>query len=93
MATTSGTTGLKGLFVYDRNEWVWVLASYARANDWARVPAGLTHRLRLAVVSTTVPWHQSAIVGASLNGRWSQRIGSRTTESICAASIERALAP
>jgi len=32
------------------------------------VPASLTHRLRLAVVSTTVPWHQSAVVGASLKG-------------------------
>jgi phenylacetate-CoA ligase len=68
VATTSGTTGLKGVFVYDPDEWLWVLASYARANDWADVPAGLTHRLRLAVVSTTVPWHQSAVVGASLKG-------------------------
>jgi len=68
VATTSGTTGLKGVFVYSMDEWLWVLASYARANDWAGVPAGLTHRLRLAVVSTTVPWHQSAVVGASLKG-------------------------
>ena len=68
VATTSGTTGFKGVFVYDPDEWLWILASYARANDWAGVPAGLTHRLRLAVVSTTVPWHQSAVVGASLKG-------------------------
>ena len=68
VATTSGTTGLKGVFAYDLYEWLWILASYARANDWAGVPAGLKHRLRLAVVSTTVPWHQSAIVGASLKG-------------------------
>jgi len=68
VATTSGTTGLKGVFAYSLDEWLWVLASYARASDWAGVPAGLTHRLRLAVVSTTVPWHQSAVVGASLKG-------------------------
>lgn len=68
VATTSGTTGRKGVFVYDPNEWLWVLSSYARANDWAGAPAGLTHRLQMAVVSTTVPWHQSAIVGASLKG-------------------------
>jgi phenylacetate-CoA ligase len=35
VATTSGTTGLKGAFVYGPDEWLWVLASYARANDWA----------------------------------------------------------
>ena len=68
VATTSGTTGLKGAFVYDEDEWLWVLTSYVRANDWAGVPAGLSHRLRLAVVSTTVPWHQSAVVGASIKG-------------------------
>jgi len=68
VTTTSGTTGLKGAFVYGRDEWISVLASYARANDWAGVPAGVTHRLRLAVVSTTAPWHQSAVVGASLKG-------------------------
>ena len=66
VAATSGTTGRRGIFLADRSEWTSVLASYARANDWAGVPAGLLHRLRVAVVSSRNPTHQSSIVGATL---------------------------
>jgi putative adenylate-forming enzyme len=65
-AATGGTTGRRGVFLSDRSEWTRVLASYARANDWAGVPAGLRHRLRVAVVSSRNPFHQSSIVGATL---------------------------
>lgn len=66
VAATGGTTGRRGVFLSDRSEWTSVLASYARANDWAGVPAGLRHRLRVAVVSSRNPSHQSSIVGATL---------------------------
>lgn len=65
-AETAGTTGQRGVFVWDRSEWSTVLASYARANDWAEVPAGLMRPLKVAVVSSRLPTHQSAVVGASL---------------------------
>ena len=68
-AATAGTTGRPGVFVWNRTEWATVLASYARANNWAEVPAGLTRPLRVAVVSSRVPTHQSAVVGASLQSR------------------------
>jgi phenylacetate-CoA ligase len=70
VAATAGTTGRRGVFVWDRSEWATVLASYARANDWAGVPVGLTHPLRVAMVSSRVPTHQSAVVGASLRSRF-----------------------
>jgi phenylacetate-CoA ligase len=34
------------------------------------VRAGLTHRTKMAVVSPTTPWHQSARVGASVSSPW-----------------------
>jgi phenylacetate-coenzyme A ligase PaaK-like adenylate-forming protein len=68
-AATAGTTGQRGVFVWGRGEWASVLASYARANDWAGVPVGLTKPLRTAVVSSRNPGHQSAVVGASLASR------------------------
>jgi phenylacetate-CoA ligase len=67
---TAGSTGRRGLFLFDRDEWLMVLASYARANEWGGARAGLTHRMRLAVVSTTTPWHQSAQVGATVRSRF-----------------------
>ena len=37
-----------------------ILASYAGANQWAGINAGPLQRVRLAVGSSTAPWHQSA---------------------------------
>jgi len=69
VAATAGTTGRRAVFAWDRREWSAVLASYARATHWAGVQAGLLHPLRTAVVSSLVPTHQSAVVGASLRSR------------------------
>ncbi|HEY3374638.1 MAG TPA: hypothetical protein VGK02_06210 [Candidatus Aquicultor sp.] len=66
VASTAGTTGMRGIFIYNPKEWLSVLASYTRGNDWAGVKAGLTRRTKIAIVSTTTPWHQSAAVGATL---------------------------
>ena len=65
-AATAGTTGRRGTFLWDRPEWATILASYARAYDWAGIPAGLSRPLKVALVSSLVPTHQSAVVGASL---------------------------
>jgi phenylacetate-CoA ligase len=70
VASTSGSTGRRGLFFWDPGEWATVLASYNRSFDWAGVRAALTHRTRMAVVSSTTPWHQSARVGASVSSPW-----------------------
>jgi phenylacetate-coenzyme A ligase PaaK-like adenylate-forming protein len=56
-AATAGTTGRRGTFIWDRSEWATVLASYARANDWAGISAGLSRPLKVAVVSSRVPTH------------------------------------
>ncbi|MCO4275989.1 phenylacetate--CoA ligase family protein [Pseudarthrobacter sp. HLT3-5] len=65
-AATAGTTGRRGTFIWNRSEWATVLASYARAYDWAGIPAGFGRPLKVALVSSLVPTHQSAVVGASL---------------------------
>jgi len=44
VAATSGTTGRRGIFLWDLDEWVIVLASYNRSLDWAGASAGLTRR-------------------------------------------------
>ncbi|MFP5368139.1 MAG: phenylacetate--CoA ligase family protein [Actinomycetes bacterium] len=66
VAATAGTAGPRGTFPWNRSEWATVLASYARANDWAGIPAGVGRPLKVALVSSRVPTHQSAVVGASL---------------------------
>lgn len=82
VAATAGSTGAPGVFLHDDREWRAVLASYARANDWAHIEAGLTHRLKLAVVSSRTPWHQSAIVGRTLESRFVRALRIDATEPL-----------
>src|SRR3954463_11889783 len=53
VAATSGSSGRRSVIPTDGREWAGMIASYARANEWAGVRAGLRHRTRLAVVSST----------------------------------------
>jgi phenylacetate-CoA ligase len=66
VASTSGSSGRKSIIPSDAHEWAMILASYARANQWAGINAGLLHPVRMAVISSTAPWHQSARVAATL---------------------------
>lgn len=67
VARTSGSTGSPGIFIWNREEWSTVIASYARAQAWAGIDPGVLGRLRLGVVSSRIPWHQSALVGMSVD--------------------------
>ena len=66
VAATSGSSGRRSIVPTDIGEWAAVIASYARANEWAGVLPGVRHRTRMAVVSSTTAWHQSARVAASV---------------------------
>jgi len=67
VARTSGSTGTPGIFLWNRAEWTTVIASYARAQEWAGITADLRRRTRIGVVSSRLPWHQSALVGMSVD--------------------------
>jgi len=66
VSSTSGSSGRKAIIPSDAHEWAMILASYARANQWAGINPGLLHRVRMAAVSSTAPWHQSARVAATV---------------------------
>lgn len=58
---TSGSTGRRGIFVYDRAEWRRNLANFARLNErYVGVHPRLHPRLRVGVVGATSPVHISA---------------------------------
>lgn len=64
---TSGSTGQPAQFLFNTQEWLTILSSYARVNDWAEINIGFTRRNKLAMVCSTVPWHQSAMTGNAFN--------------------------
>jgi phenylacetate-CoA ligase len=64
---TSGSSGHPGIFLFNRAEWITVLASFARAREWAGIKVDLTHRVKTATVASTSPFHMSTRVNATLH--------------------------
>jgi putative adenylate-forming enzyme len=56
VCSTSGSTGRRGFFIFDRNEWATTLASFRRSASWCSVgnPMFVSPT---AVVASLVPWH------------------------------------
>jgi putative adenylate-forming enzyme len=66
---TSGSTGRRGVFLFDDREWIRALAAIARPILWAQM-ARKTRRIpRSALIASSAPWHYSARVGAALSTR------------------------
>jgi putative adenylate-forming enzyme len=67
---TSGSSGHPGFFLFDEEEWVSVLASFARSQEWSGVKIDLTHRQKMATVASISPWHMSSQVAATVKSWW-----------------------
>jgi putative adenylate-forming enzyme len=65
--STSGSTGRRGVFLFNDKEWIAVLANIIRPMIWAGVNRSFRKPLRTAVIASQTPWHYSARVGASLS--------------------------
>jgi phenylacetate-CoA ligase len=57
VVATSGTSGLRGIFVYDRQAWRIVLANTLRWNRLMNVRPRLPFRLRIASIGADSPMH------------------------------------
>lgn len=66
---TSGSTGLRGVFLFSDSEWIGVLANIARPMVWAGIRRGPGKLPRSAMIASTTPWHYSARVAKSLSSR------------------------
>jgi phenylacetate-CoA ligase len=61
---TSGSSGRKGVFVYDRSGWVDLLSQFMRYTEWVGTKPRLP-RLRVAAVGGASPTHMTQRVAAS----------------------------
>lgn len=64
--TTSGSSGLKGLFVYDRAAWVGILAQFFRYADWLGTTPRLPRR-KIAAVGGAGPTHMTRRTADSID--------------------------
>ena len=65
--STGGTTGRKGIFVYDRNEWHQCLSAFLRWSELTGLRPRLGRRLRVATVGATSPLHMTARFSLSID--------------------------
>lgn len=63
---TSGSTGRRGIFLFNPSEWLDVVAASTRPASWAGMKPNLFRRWRIAHVTSGFPFHYSAQVGRSL---------------------------
>lgn len=70
VCATSGSSGHRGIFLFDQGEWAAVIASFARAREWAGLRIDLTRQVKTAVVASTTPWHMSSMVAATGRSWW-----------------------
>ncbi len=68
--STSGSSGLRGMFLFDPDEWLTTLASISRPMLWAGMQPSLSAPMRGAVVAATTATHYSARVPADLDNQW-----------------------
>jgi putative adenylate-forming enzyme len=64
---SGGTTGRKGIFVYDRDEWRRCLSAFLRWSELTGLSPRLPRRVRLATVTATSPLHMSARFSLSVD--------------------------
>jgi phenylacetate-CoA ligase len=64
--TTSGSSGQKGLFVYDASGWQAIAAMFFRQSAWMGVKPRLPRRFRMCLIGGAAPSHMSRQGSATL---------------------------
>lgn len=65
---SGGTTGRRGVFVYGREDWTWIMAGTLRwTGAWLGQPPRLPRRRRLAAIMALSPLHMTARMGRSID--------------------------
>jgi putative adenylate-forming enzyme len=71
VCSTSGSTGRRGFFLFDGDEWATTLASFRRAAAWCGT-GGSMFVSPTAVVASMVPWHMTNQARRSMHLPWTR---------------------
>jgi phenylacetate-CoA ligase len=77
--TTSGSSGRKGLFVYDEQGWRAIAAMFFRQSAWMGVRPRLPRRFRMTIVGGAAPSHMTRQGSATLGVGIHRFLGLRLT--------------
>ncbi len=70
VTATSGSSGHPGFFLFNEPEWLTIMASFARGQEWSGAKVSLWRRRRMATVASIDPWHMSSHVARMANSWW-----------------------
>ncbi len=65
VTATSGSSGHPGFFLFNEPEWLTMVASYARGQEWSGARVNPLHRRKMVTVASTSPWHTSSQVAVT----------------------------
>ena len=74
VTATSGSSGQPGFFLFNEAEWLSILASFARGQEWSGAAVSLLHRRKMATVASISPWHMSSQVATTAKTWWTPSI-------------------
>jgi phenylacetate-coenzyme A ligase PaaK-like adenylate-forming protein len=74
VTATSGSSGQPGFFLFDEPEWLTIMASFARGQEWSGARINLSRRRKMATVASISPWHMSSQVAATAQTPWTPSI-------------------
>jgi phenylacetate-CoA ligase len=66
VTATSGSSGHPGFFLFNQSEWIAIIASFARGQEWSGAKVNLSRRRRMATVASISPWHMSSQVAVTV---------------------------
>jgi phenylacetate-coenzyme A ligase PaaK-like adenylate-forming protein len=70
VSATSGSGGHPGFFLFDEREFLSVIASFARGQEWSGAKVNPLRPRTMATVASTSPWHISSQVSATVKSGW-----------------------
>lgn len=82
VVATSGSTGSPGIFLFNPEEWATLIASFARAREWANMKIDLLKRSKMAIVTSKNDRNLSARVGKVANTPFIPTLRIDSTEEI-----------
>ncbi|HKZ68888.1 MAG TPA: hypothetical protein VJ020_02350, partial [Anaerolineales bacterium] len=74
VSATSGSSGHPGFFLFNEPEWLTIMASFARGQEWSGARVNLLRRRKMATVASISPWHISSQVAATAKTWWTPSI-------------------
>ena len=74
VTATSGSSGQPGFFLFNEPEWLTIVASFARGQEWSGATVSLLHRRKMATVASISPWHMSSQVATTAKTWWTPSI-------------------